>query len=56
MIRVEKRAQQRIYQINPEAMAEVEDWARQVRVSWIDRFDFDTLDEVLEAEKTKLKG
>lgn len=51
LVRVEKRAQQRIYQINPEAMLELERWARKVRELWDERFD--ALDRVLEAEKKK---
>jgi DNA-binding transcriptional ArsR family regulator len=51
LVRVEKRAQQRIYQINPEAMRELEQWARQMRELWDERFD--RLDKVLEAEKQK---
>ena len=45
---VEKRAQQRIYRINPEAMLELEDWAKQLRQLWNQRFD--ALDQVLEKE------
>jgi DNA-binding transcriptional ArsR family regulator len=54
LVKVEKRAQQRIYQVNPEAMLELEDWARQLTQLWNQRFD--ALDEVLESEKRKLKG
>jgi len=53
-VRVEKRAQQRIYQVNPEAMHELEGWARQLRQLWDQRFD--ALDRVLEMEKKRLKG
>jgi hypothetical protein len=48
---MEKRAQQRIYEINPEAMLDVEHWAREMRELWDERFD--ALDRVLEAEKKK---
>ena len=51
---VEKRAQQRIYRINPDAMLELEDWARRLTQLWNERFD--ALDQVLESEKKKLKG
>lgn len=54
LVRVEKRAQQRIYRINPEAMLELEEWAGQLRQLWNQRFD--ALDQVLEAEKRLLKG
>ena len=54
LVQVEKRAQQRIYQINPGAMLELEEWAQQLRQLWSRRFD--TLEQVLEKEKRKLKG
>jgi DNA-binding transcriptional ArsR family regulator len=31
LVQVEKRAQQRIYRINPDAMLEVEEWSRRLR-------------------------
>jgi DNA-binding transcriptional ArsR family regulator len=53
LVRVEKRAQQRIYYINPEPMKELEKWvhrfAAQVEES------YQRLDKVLEIEKQKLK-
>ena len=54
LVRVEKRAQQRIYQINPAAVFELEEWARKVRQLW-ELWDerFDALDRVLEAEKKR---
>jgi DNA-binding transcriptional ArsR family regulator len=51
LVRVEKRAQKRIYQINPETMVEMEEWTKQIRLRWDQHFDFDALDEVLKAEK-----
>ena len=54
LVQVEKRAQQRIYQVNPVTMLELEDWARKLTQLWNQRFD--ALDEVLESEKRKLKG
>ena len=53
LVQVEKRAQQRIYQVNPEAMLELEAWAGQLRQLWEQRFD--ALDRVLEMEKKRLK-
>ena len=50
---MEKRKQQRIYQINPQAMAEVEGWARKMTERWQARYS--ALDEILETEKQKLK-
>jgi DNA-binding transcriptional ArsR family regulator len=49
LVRVEKQAQQRLYQINPAAMLELEDWARQLRQLWNDRFD--ALEQLIQAEK-----
>src|SRR2546428_2098585 len=50
-VRVEKRAQQRIYRINPEAMSEVEEWDQEMTKQWNARFN--VLDKILEAEKKK---
>ena len=52
-VRVEKRAQQRIYRINPEAMSEIEGWVQEMTKQWNARFN--VLDKILEAEKRKLK-
>ena len=52
-VRVEKRAQQRIYRINPEAMSEIEGWVQEMTRQWNARFN--VLDKILEAEKRKLK-
>jgi DNA-binding transcriptional ArsR family regulator len=54
LVQVEKRAQQRIYRLNSQAMLELEEWARQLRGLWNQRFD--ALEKVLEEEKAKLKG
>jgi hypothetical protein len=54
LVLVEKRAQQRIYRINPDAMLELEDWAKQMTRIWSERFE--ALDQVLEEEKKKLIG
>ena len=51
LVWVEKQAQQRIYRINPEAILEVEDWARQLRQLWDQRFD--ALEKIIEIEKRK---
>lgn len=51
LVIVEKRAQQRIYRINPDAMLELEVWARQIRHLWDQRFN--ALDEILQEEKQK---
>lgn len=54
LVQVEKRAQQRIYRINPNAMLELEDWATRLRQLWERRFD--AFERVLRAEKTKEKN
>ena len=51
LVRMHKRAQQRIYQINPEAMQEVEDWARQMTALWNERFD--RLESLLKEEESE---
>lgn len=53
LVRVEKRGQQRIYQINTRTMTELEDWARQTTQRWNQRFD--ALERVLEAKKKKIQ-
>src|SRR4030042_635625 len=53
LVRMEKHAQQRIYQINPETMLELEDWSRQLAQQWNQRLD--ALDELLKVEKEKIK-
>ena len=52
LVRVEKRAQQRIYYVNPEPMKELEKWIKQF-TSRIDA-QYQRLDQVLEVEKQKL--
>jgi DNA-binding transcriptional ArsR family regulator len=51
LVKMEKRAQQRIYQINPAAMLELEDWSKQLAQLWNQRFD--ALDELIKVEKGK---
>jgi DNA-binding transcriptional ArsR family regulator len=51
LIHVEKRAQQRIYRINTDAMVELEDWSKSMRHRWSRRLD--TLEAVLKAEMAK---
>lgn len=45
LVDVEKHAQQRMYQINPHAMGELEQWFKHMTRVWNDRFD--TLDEAV---------
>jgi DNA-binding transcriptional ArsR family regulator len=51
LVRMEKRSRQRIYQINPNAMNEIEQWAKQTTEMWNRRLD--KLDKVLQAEKKR---
>ena len=51
LLEVERRSQQRIYQINPDSIAEVEQWLAHTRQLWSDRLD--NLDKLLETEKRK---
>jgi len=51
LVQVEKRAQQRIYQLNPKALLVLQDWTQQMTRLWNQRFD--ALEKVLEAEKKK---
>ena len=53
-VQVEKRAQQRIYKINPSAINEIELWVKKMTKRWNARFE--ALDAVLASEKRKLKG
>lgn len=48
LVQMEKRAQQRIYTINPVGITEMEKWVSQMRSLWNERFD--ALDELLKEE------
>jgi len=56
LVRMHKHRQQRIYQINPEAVQQVEDWAKRMEALWSERFA--RLEELLEEEvdTPKLRG
>ena len=51
LVQMEKRAQQRIYTIDPSGITQMEDWINQVRKFWNERFD--ALDAVLKEEMKK---
>ncbi|MBI3486236.1 winged helix-turn-helix transcriptional regulator [Candidatus Daviesbacteria bacterium] len=53
LVQVEKKAQQRIYQVNPEAMHKLEVWAK--KMAQVLDVRFEALDKVLEVEKRKIK-
>ena len=52
LVMVEKRAQQRIYKINPKPLLEMEDWLGEMKKLWNNRYD--ALDNLLKEEKKKL--
>jgi DNA-binding transcriptional ArsR family regulator len=49
LVRMHKHGQQRIYEVNPEAMHELEDWARQTTAQWEERLD--ALERLVQAEE-----
>ncbi|MCP5365562.1 MAG: winged helix-turn-helix transcriptional regulator [Hyphomicrobiales bacterium] len=49
LVKMEKRAQQRIYSINPQGVDELWQWLNQMRNYWNARFD--ALDEFLNKER-----
>lgn len=51
LVLVERRGQQRIYQINPKGIAEVEDWATHIMQLWDHRLD--SLDSFLNSTDEK---
>jgi DNA-binding transcriptional ArsR family regulator len=54
LLRMDKLAQKRIYRINPAALLEVENWAKQTTATWDARFT--RLDSVLANEQRKGQG
>lgn len=54
LVTVEKRAQQRIYRLNSQALLELEDWAGRLTQLMTRRFD--ALNEIVESEKSKRSG
>lgn len=54
LVFVKKRAQQRIYSINPERIDEMWEWLNQLRMHWNARFD--AMDALLLKEHNKPKG
>jgi len=53
LVTVEKKAQQRLYRINPDSLSQIEDWLHRLQKKWSPRFD--RLNTLLENEKKKLK-
>lgn len=52
LVKMEKRAQQHIYEINPEKVQEIAGWVKKMMLLWNERFD--ALDKILAAEKKKI--
>lgn len=46
---MEKQAQKRLYQINPKAFDQLEDWSRRMKKNWNQRFE--RLEELLKKNK-----
>jgi len=53
VLQMEKHAQQRMYQINPKAVMELEDWAKQIMQLWTQRYD--AFERLLISEKKRLQ-
>ncbi|MEK7572143.1 MAG: metalloregulator ArsR/SmtB family transcription factor [Patescibacteria group bacterium] len=53
LVQVEKRAQQRLYQINPDSLIELSVWIQHLTKQWEKRFN--RLDKLLEVEKRKVR-
>ncbi len=51
LVEMEKRAQKRLYRLNPHTLSQFEAWVTQMQQRWSERFD--ALDTVLESEKKK---
>jgi DNA-binding transcriptional ArsR family regulator len=51
LVEMEKRAQQRLYRLNPQTLSQFEAWVQHMQQMWSERFD--ALDTVLESEKKK---
>jgi|SRR5450759_165300 DNA-binding transcriptional ArsR family regulator len=51
LVEMEKRAQKRVYRLNPQTLSQFEAWVTQTKQRWSERFD--ALDAVLEREKKK---
>jgi DNA-binding transcriptional ArsR family regulator len=51
LVEMEKRAQKRLYRLNPQTLSQFEAWVQQMQQGWSERFD--ALDVVLEIEKKK---
>jgi DNA-binding transcriptional ArsR family regulator len=53
LVTVQKQAQKRIYQINPQQLSVLEDWVEQMKILWSERYK--RLDTVLQQLKIQKK-
>jgi DNA-binding transcriptional ArsR family regulator len=53
LVTMEKHAQERLYELNPATMQELEGWVHELTERWNEQFN--RLDELLELEKKKSK-
>src|SRR5437660_9962132 len=51
LVEMEKRAQKRLYRLNPQTLSQFEAWVQQTKQNWSERFA--ALDAVLEREQKK---
>src|SRR5260370_38670986 len=51
LVEMEKRAQKRLYRLNPQTLSQFEAWVQQMQQRWRERFD--ALDTVTERETKK---
>lgn len=49
LVEMEKRAQKRLYRLNPQTLSQFESWVQHMKQRWEERFE--ALDNVLEIEK-----
>lgn len=49
LVKMEKRAQQRLYKINPDSMEEIQKWIKKLAEAWDSRFL--ALDKILDQQK-----
>ena len=54
LVQMEKQAQQRIYQVNLEAVQKLETWTQQITQLWQERYS--SLKKLLEEKKRQKKG
>ena len=54
LVLVEKKAQRRIYRLNPQSMHDLEAWIQRLTAIWDERYAM--LDQVLPEEQQKLTG